>query len=263
MNRGSFGLHACLAGRLIASITPLVIMASSDPPSQAAHADTDNAGADTGSAFFDSFFKGALDRAGMTTSDLRGAAASAASSRAANPDGTASKMLPTTIASDGHGLDCGRDPSPSAEDLAQAFANAAQTTDSAAEPSSSRSPSLAGRSSTSFSSADADGLRESAHDSSISQAHANAAARALLSRSSSAGAAGYGIHGLRGGGLGTPRGEKTYMGGGIGSGAASGTLTPVMDKDGLGWPGEYSSAIFVLHSLARRSALQLQARQSP
>ncbi|CAO1623415.1 unnamed protein product [Jaminaea pallidilutea] len=55
----------------------------------------------------------------------------------------------------------------------------------------------------------------------------------------------------RGGGLGTPTGEKTYIGGfngyggvtspgggGGGSGLPSGTMTPVMDKDGLGWPAK-------------------------
>lgn len=57
---------------------------------------------------------------------------------------------------------------------------------------------------------------------------------------------------IRGGGLGTPTGERTYIGafGGANgapagasaaagpSGAPSGTMTPVMDKDGLGWPAK-------------------------
>lgn len=49
---------------------------------------------------------------------------------------------------------------------------------------------------------------------------------------------------LRGGGLGTPTGEKTFIGAfgggpsGPSSAMASGTMTPVMDKDGLGWPAK-------------------------
>lgn len=50
---------------------------------------------------------------------------------------------------------------------------------------------------------------------------------------------------LRGGGLGTPTGEKTFIGAFGGphandalSAIASGTMTPVMDKDGLGWPAK-------------------------
>lgn len=51
---------------------------------------------------------------------------------------------------------------------------------------------------------------------------------------------------IRGGGLGTPTGERTFMGASFGGGGSipgtnappSGTMTPVMDKDGLGWPAK-------------------------
>ncbi|PWN54329.1 GTP cyclohydrolase I [Violaceomyces palustris] len=72
------------------------------------------------------------------------------------------------------------------------------------------------------------------------QVHARAAASALLSRRSSnsslAKDAGlnFSAH-TRGGGLGTPTGEKTFIGNDF---SASGAMTPVMDKDGLGWPGK-------------------------
>jgi GTP cyclohydrolase I len=78
------------------------------------------------------------------------------------------------------------------------------------------------------------------------QSNAHAAAAALLSRSTSATA----VHGApatkmsadldvlaqtRGGGLGTPTGERTYIGS---AWAASGAATPVMDPNGLGWPAK-------------------------
>ncbi|CAO1617016.1 unnamed protein product [Parajaminaea phylloscopi] len=47
---------------------------------------------------------------------------------------------------------------------------------------------------------------------------------------------------LRGGGLGTPTGENTFIGAfdssAGGSGVASGAMTPVMDQHGLGWPAK-------------------------
>lgn len=76
---------------------------------------------------------------------------------------------------------------------------------------------------------------------------ARAAATALLSRSSSSQLVNHGapstkitpdldaLATTRGGGLGTPTGERTYIGS---AWAPSGTATPVMDPNGLGWPAK-------------------------
>lgn len=80
----------------------------------------------------------------------------------------------------------------------------------------------------------------------------NGVARAALSRQ-----AAHDFARVRGGGLGTPTGEKTYIGAfaqdatgsatqsasspfgaAAGGGPGSGAMTPVMDKDGLGWPAK-------------------------
>lgn len=105
-------------------------------------------------------------------------------------------------APDGNGLDCGTDPGPVDAVSPTALANGVS------------------------------GLQ-------LAQSNARAAASALLTRSTSASGSRHPDLDLlaqtRGGGLGTPTGERTAIGTAWNQ---SGSQTPVMDKDGLGWPAK-------------------------
>ncbi|GAC92775.1 hypothetical protein PHSY_000331 [Pseudozyma hubeiensis SY62] len=208
----------------------------------------------SGSAFFDSFFASALQRANMSSGQLHGL-----------PDqvGSAAHPVPTSSSNDvyapkGNGLDCGRDPGDVPADpiesvvqqktasIGNSAATARQQSALANGVSSlnlgSASPGQPSNSTTSY-------VQASSSPTSAPHHHSNAraAATALLSRSSSAQLANHGtpssriapdldvLATTRGGGLGTPTGERTYIGS---SWSASGTQTPVMDPNGLGWPAK-------------------------
>lgn len=215
----------------------------------------------SGSEFFDTFFASALQRANMSLGELKGltdqlrTAAHPVAGAAATND---------VYAPDGNGLDCGRDPG-DVPDPVESDKTASTKTTTRQQSSAlangvsslnlgSASPALPSSSSTSYVQASSSSISPSASASaSMLQHHnhhsnAHAAATALLSRSSLAGPAA--THGAastkmsadldllattRGGGLGTPTGERTYIGS---SWSASGTATPVMDTNGLGWPAK-------------------------
>ncbi|GAK68467.1 GTP cyclohydrolase I [Moesziomyces antarcticus] len=209
---------------------------ASQPPQQGGEADS-------GSAFFDTFFASALQRANMSTGELRGL--SDQISAAAHPVAAGSNN--DVYAPDGNGLDCGRDPGdvpapPPKEQATRqqtwALANGVSGLNlgAAAPAAASSGSSYVQATSSPSTEASSAGVQSNAH----------AAAAALLSRSTSATA----VHGApatkmsaeldvlaqtRGGGLGTPTGERTYIGS---AWAASGTATPVMDPNGLGWPAK-------------------------
>lgn len=252
-------------------------------------------------SFFSSFFAEALQTAGLSEAELRGGSGSssmavASSTLKAGP----STISPGRIASDGHGLDCGRDPGPSAEDLAAADqtplskgAEGAGIEDDsedehghsgrkAGSGAASQMPMRRGESSSSGlyppdASSDEEGAEESEENGQrrlarqISAAAritspSRAAAHALLhnsaqsgplspevggtpsstraaSRSASANASRKPSHinltQVKGGSLGTPRGENTNLGlRSWETPGLDGSATPVMDKDGLGWPAK-------------------------
>ena len=175
----------------------------------------------SGNAFFDSFFASALQRANMSSDDLKGMtqAISAAahplpSSSAPSSDAITASASLGNVAAEGHGLDCGSDPGP-VEPV-----DAVPTSPTSAASTSS--------------------ARQQLHH----HREAQAAASALLSRSAhssdsitlpNASLNPSMLAHTRGGGLGTPTGEKTYIGS---SWQSHGSQTPVMDKDGLGWPAK-------------------------
>ncbi|EST06940.1 GTP cyclohydrolase I domain protein [Kalmanozyma brasiliensis GHG001] len=220
--------------------------------------DNTDAPAQSGSAFFDSFFASALQRANMSSGELRGL--SDELSAAAHPVNSTTQSN-DVLAPDGNGLDCGRDPgdvpdSTDTDKLApkasssnprqlSALANGVSSLNlgqaSPGAPSSSSTYVQASSSSPISPSASASASMLQHHTS------ARAAATALLSRTSSSQLAMHGapstkiaadldaLATTRGGGLGTPTGERTYIGS---AWAPSGTATPVMDPNGLGWPAK-------------------------
>lgn len=228
--------------------------------------DNDNptyARAGSGSEFFDTFFASALQRANMSSGELKGladqlsAAAHPLPRRATHND---------VYAADGNGLDCGRDPGDVADpDKDEGEAKLAAPPQKTRSQSSAlangvsalnlgtASPGAPSSSSTSYVQASSSSISPSASASSaMHHSNARAAATALLSRSNShlASPAAAATHGApstkitpgldllattRGGGLGTPTGERTYIGS---AWAPSGTATPVMDPNGLGWPAK-------------------------
>lgn len=154
-------------------------------------------GLQSGEAFFDGFFASALQRANMTTGQLQG--------RADNGDTAPSpprRRIRTAdedeYAPDGHGLDCGTDPGPmiSTDVSPTALANGVSNLN-------------------------------------LAQTNAHAAATALLTRTAPTDL--NLLAQTRGGGLGTPTGERTAIGTAWNQ---SGAQTPVMDKHGLGWPAK-------------------------
>ncbi|CBQ71627.1 probable FOL2-GTP cyclohydrolase I [Sporisorium reilianum SRZ2] len=210
------------------------------------------ASAASGSQFFDTFFASALQRANMSTGELQGLTEQLKT--AAHPVGGGAPSN-DVYAPDGNGLDCGRDPGDVPDPTEKPASNSKTRQQSSALANGvsslnlgTASPALPSHSSTSYVQASSSNISPSA---SASVSNARAAATALLSRSSSAGpAAAAATHGAastkmtadldllastRGGGLGTPTGERTYIGS---SWAASGTATPVMDNNGLGWPAK-------------------------
>ncbi len=81
---------------------------------------------ESGAAFFDNFFASALQRANMSSSELKGLTEelSAAAHPVPSSSGSASKDV---YAPDGNGLDCGRDPGDVVlDETSQASASAAQ-----------------------------------------------------------------------------------------------------------------------------------------
>lgn len=246
----------------------------------------------SGQDFFNSFFAQALDRAGLSDSDLRKERQELASDLQAASESTAtvtplpqqSSSMSTVPAAQ---LDCGSDPGPSAREMQNYLAsgNAASSTPSTDIDSAinRRLGGLSTKSGTStrrgiggsslasnkaavvsaaavdasdseaddteqtngmYSSTGSLGRRGISSSSSASQppswdqhSRRSSASRNVLSREAAVEFAK-----LRGGGLGTPTGEKTFIGAfgsnAGGSGTASGTMTPVMDQHGLGWPAK-------------------------
>lgn len=235
------------------------------------------AAAETGSDFFNQFFSGALERAGMTRNDLAGQDSrdSNPSTSISNPNSTS---LTRNLAADGHGLDCGNDPGPSAEQLQEEESNSnshpTSTSQSISQSHSVKSPSSS--SSSRINSDDPELLeltRALSQATTLNPNHSTSNPTPFSptqSQPPSRSSIGMGVGGFkdhsyfahqRGGGLGTPTGERTQLGGSLketpsaslanslaslnnpysnqsGSGNPLGNLTPVMDKDGFGWPGE-------------------------
>ncbi|SPO32006.1 probable FOL2 - GTP cyclohydrolase I [Ustilago trichophora] len=232
----------------------------------------------SGAAFFDTFFASALQRANMSSGELKGL--SAELSAAAHPIGGGKQVAYEDVyAPDGNGLDCGRDPgdvpSPpvSSEEkdndnntdagagAGEAKFKAATRQQSSALANGVSSLNLGtgspSQTSTSYvqASSSSTSISPSSTSASVHHSNAKAAATALLSRSNSQLAGGSSCattstHGApstritadldalattRGGGLGTPTGNPTYIGS---AWAPSGTATPVMDPNGLGWPAK-------------------------
>lgn len=219
-----------------------------DTPSSSSQADN------AGSAFFDSFFNTALSRANMSSSQLRGLTEEISS--AAHPLPSSQRDV---YAADGNGLDCGRDPGdvppPPVEEERKtrqqsALANGVSSLNlgtASAGPSSS---------STAY-------ISPSGSSSNVNQMDARAAASALLSRTHSSShtpsiPANRDIETLltRGGGLGTPTGERTFIGTSFHP-STSGTSTPVMDQNGLGWPAK-STLNRLNHTPAQAAANELR-----
>ena len=195
----------------------------------------------------------------MSSSELKGLADEL--SAAAHPVPTTTRATHTDVyAPDGNGLDCGRDPGDVPEPSTNAEEVKPKTTTTTTRQQTSAlangvsslnlgtaSPGAPSHSSTSYVQASSSSLSPSASASaSLHHSNAHAAATALLSRSNSAQPS----HGTpstrmtpdldalattRGGGLGTPTGNPTYIGS---AWAPSGTATPVMDPNGLGWPAK-------------------------
>ncbi|SPO31894.1 probable FOL2 - GTP cyclohydrolase I [Ustilago trichophora] len=238
----------------------------------------------SGAAFFDTFFASALQRANMSSGELKGlsdelsAAAHPVGGKAAHED---------VYAPDGNGLDCGRDPGdvpspPIVENNdngeAKPKGSARQQSSALANGVSSLNLGTGSPSQTSTSYVQASSSSSSMSPSTSASVHhsnARAAATALLSRSNSQLAAGSSstggttTHGApstritaeldalattRGGGLGTPTGNPTYIGS---AWAPSGTATPVMDPNGLGWPAK-STLDRLNHTPAQAEANQLR-----
>ncbi len=202
------------------------------------------AGPSSGSAFFDSFFASALQRANMSSGELKGLTDEL--SAAAHPvrGQAGSSQTNDVYAPDGNGLDCGRDPGdvsePTGEEpsASKTINNNHNTTAIGAsqrrilaQPGPSKPSSSfelvnllrAGQQLVHLPSASASASMMMQHH----HSNARAAATALLSRSSSSHLAASTTHGApttkitpdldalattRGGGLGTPTGERTYIG---------------------------------------------------
>lgn len=200
----------------------------------------------------------------MTSGQLKGLTdeLSAAAHRAPTSNSSASGAN-DVYAPDGNGLDCGRDPGdvPDAQQQERsasvapttrqrsALANGVSSLDLKLGSANAALPCI---SSTSYVQASSSAISSpTLASASMAQPHhqsnARAAATALLSRSSSSQLANHGqpssriapdldvLATTRGGGLGTPTGERTYIGS---SWCASGAQTPVMDPNGLGWPAK-------------------------
>ncbi|ETS61572.1 hypothetical protein PaG_04326 [Moesziomyces aphidis] len=218
-------------------------MASQPPQQEQGQGQGQGKEADSGSAFFDTFFASALQRANMSTGELRGLTDQI--SAAAHP--VAAGRNDDVYAPDGNGLDCGRDPGDvPAPQPPKEHATRQQTSALANGVSALNLGAAAPAVASSGSSYVQATSSPSTEGSAGAQSNAHAAAAALLSRSTSATA----VHGApatkmsadldvlaqtRGGGLGTPTGERTYIGS---AWAASGAATPVMDPNGLGWPAK-------------------------
>ncbi len=280
-------------------------MSSSTAPVPADGPSTPTPQDPAGSAsFFSTFFADALQNAGLSEAELRGGSASGAQVTAnaapsSDPNGTPQPRQPANLASDGHGLDCGRDAGPSAEALhrlanghSEGSAASAATAQQKARrqyevvddeypedeesaddipPTSRRMGGQTDMSDDAYQYRFARQLAQSARlnaaagSSSLhSSAASRAAAQALLhdtqptgplspsggatpaasaSRSASTSRqhsqSGINISQVRGGGLGTPRGEDTNLGlRSWETPGVDGTVTPVVDKDMLAWPAK-------------------------
>ncbi|SNX88126.1 probable FOL2 - GTP cyclohydrolase I [Melanopsichium pennsylvanicum] len=209
----------------------------------------------------------------MSSSELKGLTHQL--SDAAHPIRAQSRAQGHTdvYAPDGNGLDCGRDPgnvtfppntitttAPTANNDIEDSSKAAQKSTRqqsalvngvSALNLDSAYPGAPSSSSTSYVQASSSSMSPST-SASVHHSNACAAATALLSRSNSSQSTTTTTttHGApwtriaphldllattRGGGLGTPTGERTYIGS---AWAPSGTSTPVMDPNGLGWPAK-------------------------
>ncbi|CAO1636931.1 unnamed protein product [Sympodiomycopsis kandeliae] len=203
----------------------------------------------TGREFFNSFFATALENAGMNTNKIQEDAHSASIGEAGPSTSTTAPSSSASASRPGH-IDID-------SNIASRLASASldPPSDTEADDSQQFNNPRIGRSSTQDHANNAQSSSSSrlASRSSSSSAPGPGAARAALSRQ-----AAHEFAKVRGGGLGTPTGEKTYIGaftpggshhdgtvvvGGDGPGSpmtpgASGYMTPVMDKDGLGWPAK-------------------------
>lgn len=237
-------------------------------------ASTSTPPASTGADFFDSFFSGALSRAGMTREDLASTSNTSATTTTTTTKTSAPVNL-TGLASDGHGLDCGRDPGPSAEELEQPPQVASSDSDSQSTTSKNKiqkdDPELLALTKALSEASTLRSPNASSSPNPITQSSTSFQDRSRTPSSSSLPPSRQSTNNSyfvnqRGGGLGTPTGERTQLGGslkeissslasltenpdgpsylnqgagGNGNGSLNGNLTPVMDKDGLGWPGEF------------------------
>lgn len=180
-----------------------------------------------GRAFFNTFFNDALHTANLQEPSLR---AGAASSGAASTSQLA-----------GNGLDCGRDPGPSAEEL-EAMANAVPTqltTSSSSGDSEAKSTrdddedeeardQLSSDSIANRRGRGADLAASSSSIASLTASMREASVSSTVARSSAAQSAHHAPHPI------LSRQSSFSL--------RSGARTPVMDKDGLGFPGESRSA---------------------
>ncbi|PWY98417.1 putative FOL2-GTP cyclohydrolase I [Testicularia cyperi] len=200
----------------------------------------------------------------MSSGELKGLTdeLSAAAHPLPGAQGAAAAVRQDQYAPDGNGLDCGRDPGPvEYEPVCSAPApNAARTPSSGPPPVAvangvsslnlgAATPGAPSSSSSYVQATMSPPQLTSSNAAALAHSNAKAAATALLSRSSSAqsGAIRHGapstqitpdldmLAQTRGGGLGTPTGERTYIGS---AWHQSGSETPVMDKHGLGWPAK-------------------------
>lgn len=255
----------------------------------------------TGSDFFNQFFSGALERAGMTRNDLGSQAGQEGNDNPSqsissqifkqNSNSASDQSINTNIAADGHGLDCGSDPGPSAEQLQEQADQEQQQQQqhSGSSPNSDRSlrqsrfdsddpelleltRALSEATTVNPSQSTSNQPSTSAHPHSTFSPTSNSFSRSVSSSQPPSRSSGFKDHSYfahqRGGGLGTPTGERTQLGGSLKgtpsasmtnslpslrdasyfnqsanvSGDSMANLTPVMDKDGLGWPGELLGA---------------------
>lgn len=167
---------------------------------------------DGGNAFFDTFFASALQRANMSSGELKGLGdqtSSAGHPLPPSPRTIATREDEDVYAPDGNGLDCGRGPGdiPSPPHEKASWSATRQQTSALANGVSTLNLDPA---------------------SSCTSTRVNRDLDLLATR--------------RGGGLGTPTGTPTYIGSSFDrhpTHPQSGTLTPVMDPhSGLGWPAK-------------------------
>ncbi|SAM86423.1 probable FOL2-GTP cyclohydrolase I [Ustilago bromivora] len=170
---------------------------------------------DGGNAFFDTFFASALQRANMSSGELKGLSDQVSSAAHPLPPSSSSSCTIATgededvYAPDGNGLDCGRGPGdiPSPPHGKASWSATRQQTSALANGVSTLNLGAA---------------------SPCTSTRVNRDLDLLATR--------------RGGGLGTPTGTPTYIGSSFDphlTHPQSGTLTPVMDPhSGLGWPAK-------------------------